>query len=287
MMHHAARMRADARAKVAAFGENKERIRQEIEAEHAVKGFTPCPYVGRIALVCIAKDEDPYIEEWIDYHFKLGVDDIFIYEHDWRCDLEQDRVRKIPFDGPAQHTFAYNDWLFIRSKGFDWVIFLDVDEFLVLKGHNCIQQFLWWCGNIPSRVDAIAVNWMMFGDNDDAVTEGSVLERFTRRGQFPDRHIQLIVRLNGGRMMMGPHHSYGYWIDTNGRVGYGQNNYEGTCDIIQVNHYFCKSRKEYAEKKLNQERADVIGLTRSFEEFDFYNQNEVEDLTALNFYKRG
>ena len=41
----------------------------------------------KIALVCIAKNEDDYIEEWVNYHLKLGFSKIFIYENNWRCVL--------------------------------------------------------------------------------------------------------------------------------------------------------------------------------------------------------
>jgi len=37
----------------------------------------------KIALVTMAKDEDFYLQEWIDYHLKLGFDDIFIYQNNW------------------------------------------------------------------------------------------------------------------------------------------------------------------------------------------------------------
>lgn len=33
----------------------------------------------KTALVCIAKREDYYIEEWLRYNFKLGFDDIWVY----------------------------------------------------------------------------------------------------------------------------------------------------------------------------------------------------------------
>jgi hypothetical protein len=33
----------------------------------------------KTALVCIAKDEDHYIDEWLLYHLKLGFSDIFVY----------------------------------------------------------------------------------------------------------------------------------------------------------------------------------------------------------------
>jgi len=42
----------------------------------------------KIALVSIAKDEDNYLEEWIKYNFKLGFDDIFIYEDEWHSKFE-------------------------------------------------------------------------------------------------------------------------------------------------------------------------------------------------------
>lgn len=31
------------------------------------------------AIVCIAKNEDHYIDEWIKYHLKLGFAKIFVY----------------------------------------------------------------------------------------------------------------------------------------------------------------------------------------------------------------
>ena len=37
----------------------------------------------KTALVCIAKNEDHYIDEWIEYYLKLGIDHIFIYQNDF------------------------------------------------------------------------------------------------------------------------------------------------------------------------------------------------------------
>ena len=47
-----------------------------------------------LALVCIAKNEDPYIEEWVNYNLKLGFDKVFIYENNWRCKLNNDNIVK-------------------------------------------------------------------------------------------------------------------------------------------------------------------------------------------------
>ena len=33
----------------------------------------------KIALVAIACNEDHYLREWLDYHFKIGFDDAYVY----------------------------------------------------------------------------------------------------------------------------------------------------------------------------------------------------------------
>ena len=38
----------------------------------------------KTALVCIAKDEDNYLREWLDYHFKIGFDDAYVYCNNWQ-----------------------------------------------------------------------------------------------------------------------------------------------------------------------------------------------------------
>jgi hypothetical protein len=65
----------------------------------------------RVALVCIAKNEDPYIQEWIDYNKKLGFDDIFIYQNDWRWDGESENVHKFVIDGKSKQREAYNHFI--------------------------------------------------------------------------------------------------------------------------------------------------------------------------------
>jgi len=245
--------------------------------------FSPLSHVGKVALVCIAKDEDRYIDEWIDYHLKLGVDEIFIYENDWRSGIERDRVHTIPFDGPTRQTYSYNHFIFTMSKEFEWVIFIDVDEFVCLKKHKSIQEFLRDYGNIPQNVDGIAMSWVYFGDGNNVSPNGSVLERFTWRGAKPERSIKIIVKLNGDRMMFGPHNSFGFWVDTNGQVSQTQSNYEPPIDVIQLNHYIVKTLPEYEQKCARGSSCWYVG--RAIEEFEELNKNEVEDLTALNFIR--
>lgn len=39
-----------------------------------------------IAICAIVKDEDFYIDEFIKYHLKLGVNHIYFFQNNWRYD---------------------------------------------------------------------------------------------------------------------------------------------------------------------------------------------------------
>ena len=51
--------------------------------------------VTKTALACIAKNEDMYIDEWIEYHLKIGFDKIFIFCDYWKHTFKKDHRVKI------------------------------------------------------------------------------------------------------------------------------------------------------------------------------------------------
>ena len=240
----------------------------------------------KTALVCIAKNEDDYIHEWIDYHKKLGFDDIFIYQNNWECSIVSPNVHSIKYDGKAKQLYAYNDFIKDYSCLYEWAAFFDVDEFLVLKKHDNIKDFL----KEYNAYDSIAVNWVLFGDNGlNEVTNNhySVLNRFTKRQIGVNPHIKSIVKLSENFMFIeNPHCLYNIsWVDSNFKVSYGPFNYEGDDNIIQLNHYFSKTRTEYV-KKIEKGRADNTRTVRTFEEFDAHNFNDIYDFSALDFFNK-
>lgn len=238
----------------------------------------------KVALVCIAKNEDNYIEEWINYNFKLGFDDIFIYENDWRCSLERENVHKLSFDGDAMQVNAYNDFMQSYHKDYDWVAFFDVDEFLVLKKHSDVKKFI----NDYRDFYAIGINWVLFGDNGLSF-EGnySVLSRFTKRQIGVNEHVKCIVRMHP-KIKYEIHNPRNLIIvDSNFNTFTGPFNPKGDDKIVQLNHYLCKTFDEWENKK-NRGRADIYVdhhlHTRPDSDFQRHNFNEIEDKNALNFY---
>lgn len=237
----------------------------------------------KIALVCIAKDEDNYIDEWIEYHKKLGFDDIFIYQNNWRYSKKKPNVIKIEFDGEEKQDLAYNEFISNYKGIYDWAAFLDVDEFLVLHKHKNIQEFI----QDYKEYKAVAINWLIFGDNSNKsviANEYSLLKRFTKRAKEPEAFIKCIVNLSYDFYMTIHFPLNIEVIDTSfNKIKLYTN--EGQLipiiDVAQINHYFCKTYPEFLQK-IERGRADSK-YKRTECEFNGFNKNEVEDYSAFNF----
>jgi len=235
----------------------------------------------KVALVCVAKNEDNYIQEWINYNKKLGFDDIIIYQNDWRTPIDDPNVIKIEFDGVNQQLNSYKHFINNNYGKYDWVAFFDVDEFLVLKKHNNIKDFI----SDYSEFNGIGINWVLFGDNNHTSVVGnnySVLERFTKRQIGVDKHIKTICKMSANPNFRSPHNPDNLtWVDTNYNTGSGSFNENGLDNVAQLNHFFTKTKEEF-KSKIDRGRSDIKNF-RNLSEFDPHNINEIEDLTALKF----
>lgn len=169
----------------------------------------------KIALCCIAKCENDYIKEFIDYYRDLGVDKIFIYDNNDTsgeyienvleeedkilCEIINYRGKKI-----CQLT-AYQECYTKYKYEYDWFLFFDCDEFLTFTHQKTIKEFL--SLNKFKRQHIIHINWMCYGDNNLITNDGrKVTERFSnpiypldfkRQYNFPENnHVKSIVRGN-------------------------------------------------------------------------------------------
>jgi len=78
------------------------------------------------------------------------------------------------------------------------------------------------------------------------------------------------------------HNPTSVWVNTEKEKKIGPFNINGSIDIAQINHYFCKTNEEFNEK-IKRGRADHPTSIRTIDEYEHHNRNEVEDLTAYNF----
>ena len=151
------------------------------------------------AVVCIAKNEDRYLDEWIKYHLKLGFSEIFVYQNNWRYPTgpyDDPRVHLLEMDGYKMMNPCYNGFIQEYHDKFDFVMFIDVDEFLVVNTGEPLDDVL----ESYLDEDCVYVNWRIFGDNgrkDTSDGEYSCVKRFTRCDDRLHRLANDINRIEG------------------------------------------------------------------------------------------
>ncbi|MBQ6115557.1 MAG: glycosyltransferase family 2 protein, partial [Synergistaceae bacterium] len=94
-----------------------------------------------LAFVLIAKNEAPYIEEWIKFHHKQGVSHFFIYDNESEDNLrevltpyiERGLVTYRLLKGRRRQIDAYNKAIHTYGRKFRYMAFLDADEFVFVR----------------------------------------------------------------------------------------------------------------------------------------------------------
>ena len=146
----------------------------------------------RSCVVAIAKYENDYIREWIEYNLNLGFDHIFIGDNndDHIEDIftvVNDYVKdgKVTIINIKDYNITQNQFYHHVYKNlvgsFDWVLFYDIDEFLVLNKHKTVNEYL--SQEKFNDFDIIKINWKVMSNNGYVVQiDKPVLERFTKEG---------------------------------------------------------------------------------------------------------
>lgn len=254
------------------------------------------------AIVCIAKLEQKYIEEFVKYHIKLGFKYIFIYDNENSPTYENQlnsysqNVKVIHFPGKAMQYKALEHFtkIFMLTSGITHAIHIDVDEFIALKKHANIVDFINEYIKSPGNnllCGGIAINWKFFGSSGHKIeTDEPVTQRFTMCSFFGDQHIKTLFNVRLFEKYNTCHdirtnNKYYKIKSTDGRFINGPFNINPDTSTIQLNHYKCKTLPEFL--KIRQRgRADCKEevVENIQESFKIYDKNDTRDLTAQKFY---
>ena len=251
----------------------------------------------RAAVCAIVKNEGSIIGEWLSYHFALGFDAAVVLDNgstDGTAlvvnaaarDFDV-RARSVRNTGPATQVESYVTACREFGAEFDWMAFVDADEFVAPTHDTNIKDFL---AQFEAH-HAICLNWLIFGSAghltrpDDLVIEAF---RTCAPSSFgPNRHVKSLVRPGN---VLGPfnphvfkvHHAY---VDALGRpVTWGE--LPGLTSTFTsdaawfVHHYFVQSREHWSTKMA---RGYMDGTVRSEADFSAYDRNEVANESALRF----
>ena len=247
----------------------------------------------KIAVCLIARDEGRYLLEWMAYNLVLGFDEILIYDNDsidgtrdlvrQACNADR-RIRYFPWPdipGRPPQLRAYNHAL--KHTDADWIAFIDTDEFIVLREHDRIGDFL---AGFDDSIGAVRLHWRIFGSSGhQTFANDLVIRRFIRCAPSYDRLVKSIVRRSAVAHMR--FHvaelSSGTYATAGGTAG-RRISPVPSGPPASINHYSLKSVEEY-QAKVARGSADKSpgapdrGYRYTPEYWDRFDRNEAEDLT--------
>ncbi len=262
----------------------------------------------KTAVCLIVRNEARDIREWIAHHALAGFDTQIIFDNlsdDGTADIiraarSQYDIRFHNWENRSQQsqTLAYAAACEAYKLEFDWIAFIDSDEFFITADGARVPEFL-------ARFEdwsAVAVHWAVYGANGhEDYPPGLVTENFVTRAAesfFEARHVKSFVRPGLARACPNPHYFAmagnieRRYCDTSGSpmlwllapeepagVLHGVSLAPPDYSVARINHYFTRSRAHWLAKLQRGYPSDVA--VRKMEEFDMYNRNEIADPIAL------
>jgi hypothetical protein len=262
-------------------------------------------------IVTAAKDEAPYLLEWVAYHRLVGFDHFLVFSNDCAdgTDAMLDRLAELGYlshvrndrIGPkgVQWTALDRAASHPRVAEASWLLVADVDEFVNVRcGRGRLSDLL---AGVP-EADAIALTWRLFGANGVVeIEDRPVIDQFRRAAPFPCNapweasQFKTLFRNDGGYRKLGVHRPKArvagrrpVWVNGSGKPLGEAFDRPGTItygtaagnDLVCLNHYSLRSAKAFlvkAERGLpNRARKPVdIGYWAD------RNFNEVEESSIL------
>ena len=253
-----------------------------------------------IVLVCMASNEDHYIDEWIEYHKKLGISKIIIYQHNWKYTgkyKQEDFIELYECNAKRNNKLqvnTYNNFIQDNYNNYDWAGFIDIDEFICLKNTNNISDFL----NNYNDYYAVGLNWNIFGGNGlEFNGDYSLVKRFIKCNKQLNKHIKCFINFNKAKNTLNfdwnPHNieqiDKTISVDKSHFINGPFNTIDlNKRDIAYINHYYVKTKYEWDLKiargwpcRLNAKEDEKNKL---YTEHNTQECNEYLDLTAYNFF---
>ncbi|WP_069300330.1 glycosyltransferase family 2 protein [Neptunicoccus sediminis] len=234
---------------------------------------TPAP-PARFTLVATAKNEGPYLLEWVAYHRSIGFDNIIIFQNDSEdftgkiltCldEIGAVRYRYNAAKRGGHQIAAYNRSVrHAEYQSADWVMALDLDEFLVIKtGDGTLPALL----SAAPKFHRMLINWKLFGSSGiDTIQSGLVTDRYSlaEKDNFITKHVQPYKTLfkRDAFLRPGVHKPSNFLLEedmiTVNGSGLGDDAFEirnfqstdpGLRSLAQVNHYIVKDPQSFVLK---------------------------------------
>ena len=219
-------------------------------------------YIGTVdgkycmSICLMVRDDHDYIEEWIDYHRMIGVDHFYITDNLSSPPLKDilqkyidEEIVTYRYDTRVKPQIpVYNECIKEHGEENSWIGFIDSDEFLVLKKHNNIRDFMM----NYEEYGALSVCWYLFGNNGHLKKQKSIINSYTKRSWKSDAYKTIVQpkTIKEYNIHNVSQHKEGYYtVDEKKCKVSGALVKNESTEYIQLNHYVLRSLEDFEEKR--------------------------------------
>lgn len=222
-----------------------------------------------IELCAIVRDEDDYLDEWIQHHLSIGFDRIVLYNNH-SINRPQERENVIVRDWTETYKQPECYTHHCRKTDAEWVACIDLDEFIILKEHKTIQELL------ADKKEGVYLHWVCYGAEGQWIKKnGKVMDRFKTPSSYPiSDHYKSIVKTKNFRHFLDPHSH----MCLNGKPK------SIPLTTANINHYVTKSFEEFCVR-ISKGRVDVNQKKQAVEFFRFNPEMKPDNITTDDVWK--
>ena len=231
----------------------------------------------KVAICLICKDENQYLQEWIGYHRSLGFTHFFIYDNNSKTPIsetlanEKDCTITLWKDQELKQTKAYLDCC-KTNKDYDWILFIDTDEFLILKKHKTVQEFL----SNYNHFTAVALNWICYtGSGYENRVEWFKYNKYIPIDSDINKHIKSFVKPQYVKYVsLDPHKLTILTVNEHKDLVKGPL-HKHSSDIAFIRHNVTRSKNEYFDK-ISRGRGDGAPSPHTVETFYHFEEQATQ-----------
>jgi hypothetical protein len=228
----------------------------------------------KVAICLIVKDEPEMIPEFIDYYLKLGADTIIIYDNESVEPVTSENSNVIikywkttPIYNQNQRL-AFLDCANTFKEQFKWIGFFDTDEYLILKKHQTIKEFL----ADYDYAQGIGINWLCFGSS--YIQEHKSHKDYYMHidpNNWENSHIKCFIKPEFLlKMPNDPHYLNVYTVNTKGvTINAPWDKHDR--DIAYIKHCFTRTKDNFIKKS---QRSHIDGIPKKVRTPEMWEQNE-------------
>ncbi len=252
----------------------------------------------KVAVVLFVKDEFPDFCGWLAWYFSIGVDTIIVHDDHstdgtWEAAVAASRcldVRPFRTDLAIQPFTARQKDVYLGAvrqfrDEFDWIGFLDADEYLYLRERTDLPTFL---ARFP-EAGAVAFSWCIYGSNRHILKPAaSTVEAFTRHSLASFGHNRSVKSFVRPRLVIDqwrdPHTfeiGGAPYLDPQGRPvawgGPGAIGHDPDWSVAKLMHFIPRSMEHFVDRI--RRRSDLRGHSNEY--WNVFNMNDVEDREPL------